>query len=85
MSDWVSLIRCIPPVINTDGAERVTEFQIFGQDSQHMKNNKYRKRNCIMAENKIMGYNLDQPAQILYKYTSQDDLFKSSELSKNNH
>jgi len=85
ISDWVNLIRCIPPTCNRDGAERVTEFQIFGQDSQHMQNDKYRRKNCSMAENKIMGYNPDHPAYILYKYTSQDDHFKSLDLSKNNH
>jgi len=83
-SNWINLIQCIPPIVNGDGAERVTEFQILGQDSQHTQNDKYR-RNCIVVENKIVGYNPDHPTQILYKYTSQDDRFKSTDLSKNNH
>jgi len=61
ISNWINLIQCIPTIVNGDGAERVTEFQILGQDSHHMQNDKYR-RNCIVAENKILGYNPDHPA-----------------------
>lgn len=62
ISDWVNLIWCILPIINRDGAERVIEFQILGQDRWCMQNDKYRRKNYIMAENKIMRYNPDHPA-----------------------
>lgn len=82
--DWENLITCIqckPPITVTHGAERVPEFQILVKTFNiHRMTNRWEP--VSWQKIKWKRYSPDHPAQILYKYTYQNDHSKILDLSK---